>query len=92
MHNVSGYVATEIKWVPSLYQDNVTVSYSASCNTNTTHLCTSGSQIVTGNSFNIESLIGGLDYSVSLVANNAVGTSPATEITISQNPTGKSII
>lgn len=75
-----------IEWAPSLLQENVIVSYFASCHG---ELCTTETEIAPNNYYSIDNLIGGLSYTVSLRANNLVGTSSPIEFMIKQDPTGK---
>ena len=64
--------------------DNVTVIYSCSCQNDTVTV----ESVSVGNSFLLDSLTPGINYSVEIKAHNVLGHGPVTEGTIAQSKVG----
>lgn len=83
-----GYASITVEWTSSpILVDNITVAYSASCGT---VQCTSGDQVASEDmSIHFDNLIEGLQYSLTMWADNLLGTGPPLFINTTQNYTGE---
>ena len=83
-----GYASIIVEWTSSpILVDNVTVEYSASCST---AQCMSGDQVVSEDtSILFDNLIEGLQYTITVWAENLFGAGPPLFINITQNYTGE---
>lgn len=83
-----GYASIIVEWTSSpILVDNVTVEYSASCGT---VQCMNGDQVVTEDtSIIFDNLIEGLQYTLTVWAENLFGAGPPLFINTTQNYTGE---